>query len=312
VADDAFAPVALFVYARPEHTRRTLRALADAEGAAETELFVFADGPKGEADRADVAEVGRIVAGVEGFRAVQRRESVANQGLAASVIAGVTEVMKRRGAAIVLEDDIVVSRHFLTYMNRGLEAYADCPAVFSIAGYNYPPDVLPIPKRYCNDVYFCPRNSSWGWASWADRWRQTDWEVADFDEFYADAAARTKFDEGGADLTDMLRAQMKGRIDSWSIRWTYAHFRAGALAVYPVRSHVDNIGLDGSGVHCGVHPRLRNDVRRANASIEFPSVPSLDPDIMRAFRAVFARPEARRRRFARLVARLRRAGLSPR
>ncbi len=40
------APITFFVYNRPEHTRQTLEALSKNELANESELYVFADGPK--------------------------------------------------------------------------------------------------------------------------------------------------------------------------------------------------------------------------------------------------------------------------
>ena len=42
------APIVLFVYNRPEHTRACLEYLERNELAAESELYVFADGATGE------------------------------------------------------------------------------------------------------------------------------------------------------------------------------------------------------------------------------------------------------------------------
>ena len=40
------APVVLFVYTRPWHTRQTIESLLKNEIARDTELFIFSDGPK--------------------------------------------------------------------------------------------------------------------------------------------------------------------------------------------------------------------------------------------------------------------------
>lgn len=42
----SLAPVILFTYNRPEHTKRTIEALAANELAAETDLYVFSDAAK--------------------------------------------------------------------------------------------------------------------------------------------------------------------------------------------------------------------------------------------------------------------------
>ena len=41
-----YAPIVLFVYNRPYHTRRTLEALSRNELATQSDLFIFADGAK--------------------------------------------------------------------------------------------------------------------------------------------------------------------------------------------------------------------------------------------------------------------------
>lgn len=49
--DSALAPIILFVYNRPAHTRKTLEALRGANLSAQSHLYIFADGPKDNADR---------------------------------------------------------------------------------------------------------------------------------------------------------------------------------------------------------------------------------------------------------------------
>ncbi len=53
-------------------------------------------------------------------------------------------------------------------------------------------------------------------------------------------------------MSNMLDAQMEGKIDSWAIRWCYTQSKKNMFTVYPVKSRVRNIGLDGSGTHSGI------------------------------------------------------------
>ena len=58
-----YAPIVLFAYARPEHTLRTLKALADNTLAADSRLYIYIDGPQvnaGEVAKQRNAEVRRI------------------------------------------------------------------------------------------------------------------------------------------------------------------------------------------------------------------------------------------------------------
>jgi hypothetical protein len=168
-------------------------------------------------------------------------------GLADSVIAGVTEVLSRFRSVVVMEDDLLTTSNFLGFVNTALATYERRADIFSVTGYNYP---LQIPASYRDDAYLSYRSSSWGWATWRDRWNQVDWSVSDYTEFLEDPHAQELFRRGGDDLPQMLEMQMSGELDSWSIRFDYAHYKHDAFCVHPVVSKVQNIGFDGSGVHC--------------------------------------------------------------
>lgn len=240
------APVILFVYNRPLHTKKTVNALLKNSLAKNSELFIFSDGPKKESAVEGVKKVRSCIKTIKGFKKVNIIEREKNFGLANSIITGVTEVINKYGRAIILEDDLITAKNFLSYMNQALEFYLEDKRIFSIAGYNYP---IEIPEEYFYDVYLTYRCCSWGWATWKDRWVKADWEVKDYHNFLKCECAQKKFDRGGDDLTDMLKLQMKGKIDSWAIRWCYAHYKNNAFSLQPVRSKVFNIGFDGTGTH---------------------------------------------------------------
>jgi len=135
------APVALFVYNRPDHARRTLEALARNRLARETPLFVFSDGPKANAtgeERERISATRALVCSRAWTRSVTLIESATNRGLADSIVHGVGEVLSQHDRVIVLEDDIVTSPGFLEFLNRGLELYANEDRVMHLSGYMYP------------------------------------------------------------------------------------------------------------------------------------------------------------------------------
>jgi glycosyltransferase involved in cell wall biosynthesis len=241
------APIALFVYNRPEHTRRTVESLRANKLARQSDLFVFADGAKNESAVAAVKAVRKYIRTIDGFKSLTLIERQRNFGLASSVIAGVTQLFEKSGRMIAVEDDLVTAPDFLNFMNCALARYADEAGIYSVSGFNFP---FEIPDVYPYDAYCSYRGMSWGWGTWKDRWELADWSVSDFGEFWADKGQRQSFNRGGEDLSRMLALQMRGKIDSWSIRWDYTHFKRNALALLPVVSRVCNIGFDGSGVHC--------------------------------------------------------------
>jgi hypothetical protein len=240
------APIVLFVYNRPWHTKKTIESLKKNELAGESELFIFADNTFDEKNKESVDAVRSFVKSIDGFKTVKIVERESNFGLANNVISGVTEVIDSYSKVIVLEDDIVCGRSYLSYMNKLLSYYQYNEEIYSVTGYTYP---IMIPVNYKYDVYFSPRASSWGWGTWKDRWETVDWEVRDYGNFINNSKRIKSFNSGGDDLSKMLKKQMNGKIDSWSIIWSYAHFKNSSYCVFPTKSRLKNIGADRTGIH---------------------------------------------------------------
>ncbi|MFO8002190.1 MAG: glycosyltransferase [Marinilabilia sp.] len=239
-------PVVLFCYNRPRHLKLTIQSLKENAGAQETTLFVFSDGPRNHKDRPAVDAVHEIISGISGFAEVRITKNDRNEGLAASVINGVSRVLELYEACIVLEDDLEVSPYFLTFMNKALSAYASDYQIFSVSGYCPP---IAIPRDFGFEAFRFPRINSWGWGTWRDRWRKVDWEVQDFDVFIQNRKKNKQLERQGKDLPVMLLKQQTGKTNSWAVRFNQGCFNAGMTNVYPVRSLVRNTGADNTGTN---------------------------------------------------------------
>lgn len=242
------APIALFCYKRPWHLQRTLEALEQNEGAKESVLYIFADGAKPDAsptDRENIAAVRRLIRQNWQFREIIVNEKSENQGLATSIIAGVTQVVNHHGRIIVLEDDMVTSPYFLRFMNDALQCYADAPEVAAVTAYIY--DIPNLPE-----TFFLNDPGCWGWATW-----QRAWQLFNPDgKYLMQEIARRKLIgtfnyENTYPFYQMLADQVKGKNDSWAIRWYASLFLENKLALYPGKPLVENIGNDESGTHAG-------------------------------------------------------------
>ncbi|MBZ6527596.1 sugar transferase [Aerococcaceae bacterium DSM 111021] len=285
------APVVLFVYNRPEHTKKTIEALSKNTLAKETVLYIFSDGKK-EEDNSDNVEKTRayIKSGkdLSVFKKVIISESQTNKGLAKSIIIGVTQVLNEYQKAIVMEDDLISHPKFLSFMNAALNEYERSDDIWSISGYTIP---IKIPEDYQKDIFITPRGSSWGWGTWKNEWDLVDWQVKDYAEFKHDRAKRHKFNRGGRDLTYLLDDQMNGKVDSWAIRWYYAQFVHNKYTIYPVNSFIKNIGLDGTGTHSGKNRKYR--VEFSESTEQFNDMkfnleyPEFDEKILKRFRKYY-------------------------
>ena len=285
------APLAVFAFNRPDHLGFTLEALAANRLAGESHLTIFCDAPRGPKDAEGCQRVVEVAQNAGGFASVTVVQREENHGCAASVIRGATEMFARHERLIVIEDDIVTSPPTLAYLNQALEKYEHVPAVFSISAWAPPQRMLRVPDRYRFNSYFIRRFHCWGWASWRDRWACNDWSVPGYAEYRDDAAMRAAHAEGGSDLPGMLDAQMTGRIDSWAIRAEYTRFRLGGLTLYPRMPLVRNIGMDGTGRHCGSHDRYADDLRGTESILErpFPDVAYVERKFSATFRTIYSR-----------------------
>ena len=239
------APVIMFIYNRPDHTRRTLEALSKNIFADQSVLYVFADGPKDNASATDFALIERarsIVREAQWCKEVHLIMREKNMNLEDNVIEGITAVINQFGKAIILEDDLITSPYFLQYCNQGLNVYKNAKQIFSINGYMYHIDFETEPE-----TFLCPiaTNSS-GWATWADRWNLFETNPSYIEEIDTDPYLKSRFNVGLQNKMVMLKY-----MNTWDIRWYYTAFLRNGLGVFPTKSLILNIGFDGSGTHKG-------------------------------------------------------------
>lgn len=278
----SYAPVVLFVYNRLDHTINVLESLAKNFLADRTDLYVFSDAAKTENGLEKVNAVREYIRRDDwrkDFQNVTVIEAENNQGLARSIISGVTKIIEAYGNVIVIEDDLVLSPYFLQYMNGALDYYKEVPDIWSISGYSFPMKSL---KKYPHDVFYSYRGCSWGWATWQDRWIRTDWEVKDYPKLMSDTAWQKRFNRGGADLTGMLTMQMEGKINSWAVRWVFAQSNLEMYTVYPKSSYILNDGCDGSGTHVGKTSEYQTDISKGAGECRFEKT-GIDPKIAKEF-----------------------------
>lgn len=245
------APVAVFAYNRADKLENCIKHLEKCKEAANSELFIFCDGAKGDKDREAVTTVHEYAdnyatGNTKRFKNVTVSAQESNRGLAASIISGVTETVNKYGKVIVVEDDLVVLPSFLKFMNESLRHYQDEKKCGSICSFSYPVRSL---KGYDKDVYFTRKADCWGWGTWTDRWNNAEWADTDFGSYLNNRKLRWQFEGLEAGLDRLMYLQYKGEIDSWAVRWVYYLFQKGQLSLYPSKSRIINDGFDGSGAH---------------------------------------------------------------
>lgn len=257
------APIVLFVYNRLDHTRQTIQALQKNDLANQSELYIYSDAAKDEHVEAEVGKIRDYIHTVAGFKKVHIVERTKNWGLANSIIDGVTQIVNQYGGIIVIEDDIVTSPGFLKYMNDALTLYKDDKEVMHIAGY--------LPEASGQEAlphsFFLRFMSCWGWATWKDSWSNANWDAQYLYDKINTKKELKKFNLNNAiSFHKQLEDNINGSISTWAIKWFSTIFIYDGLCLYPHKSLVKNIGLDGSGVHSGID--TSNNIKELLSSID--------------------------------------------
>ena len=268
MATNITAPIVLFVYNRPWHTRQTLNSLLRNELAKDSDLIVFSDAPKSPDVAMLVTEVRSLLKGITGFKSVRIIERDNNWGLSKSIIEGVTEVVNRYGKVIVLEDDIVTSPSFLQFMNQALDYYEKENRVWHISGWTYPIDTEGL-----GDAFLWRFMNCWGWATWADRWINFEKNPQRLIENWSEHE-KHHFDLDGSGVAwYQVVANLKAEMDTWAIFWYATIYENNGLCINPVRSYVKNIGHDGSGMNCSKldHSGFTDDELCESVKINWPN-----------------------------------------
>ena len=272
------APIALFVYNRPDHTRRTLNYLQKNVLAEDSRLFIFSDGAKTDADKPKVDQVRQLIKEVSGFKSVKVINSKQNNGLANSIIKGVTQLVNEYGKVIVFEDDLLSSKYTLEYFNEALTRYANEEKVMHIGAYMFDLEDKKLPE-----TFFYRIATSWGWATWARAWKNfepdVDTLIAQFDKqkIYAFSI------DGTMNFWKQIQEFKAGKNNSWAIRWYASIFLKGGLTLNPSHSLVHNIGHDGTGVHSNIENTYQVKIAQKPVK-EFPAVVKEDQQAHQAIR----------------------------
>lgn len=262
------APIGLSTYSRLEHLTKTVEALKKNTLASQSELYIFSDAPR-PGDEEAVAKVRRFIKDIDGFKNITILERKTNDRVFNNR-GGIKLLLEKYGKCIFLEEDIISAPGFLQFINDGLAIYKKREDIFAICGYTPP---VQLEKFYKKDVYICHRFSAWGFGIWADRYEKIIFDKINFEEFIKNKPLVRRFRRGGEDLMRMLKREAGAEIDALDVKIFYTQFMLGMYTIAPTCSLTNNIGHDGTGIHCGTTSRFDVNLPQTPLQLE------LDPGI---------------------------------
>lgn len=278
----SLAPIALFVYNRPEHTRRCLEALTANPLAKNSVLHIFSDGPKQGASPEEINHieaVQKVIAEKPWCGTVHIHNSPANKGLFRSIVDGIDWILADHESIIIIEDDIITSPRFLEFCNDSLVKYRDEEKVWLVSGYMFPLNA----RHKSPPTYFLPTLSCWGWCTWKRAWKKFNPDAASMLQTIKENNSRFDFDlHGSYPYFEMLEQRAVGKNQSWDICWYASFFLGHGLCLYPAITLADNIGMDGSGTHwTGTGWKSRKFDTSTNNPFVFPQKIEADQSVQR-------------------------------
>jgi len=248
------APVVISVYDRLSHLMRCVESLVVYNIAEKTVLHIFSDAPAREEHRSRIEEVRSYINTISGFKEVVPHFRPMNMGAHGSILSAFKEVFESSERLIFLEDDIIVSPHFLRYMNEGLEVYQDDPQMLAICAYRLP---FKMPVWYRKDVFLGRRYSPWGVGLWREKFNAVDFAWRDrFKELQTDKILMEKSRAVGGDYIHLVEADSKKDIEAMDVRICHHQIVNNQFCLFPRISLSTNIGFDGSGMHCNTTERF--------------------------------------------------------
>jgi len=266
------APIALFVYNRPVHTRKTLMALEANKLAEQSDIYIFSDAAKNAQDIDQVNKVRSILREPWKFKHIYIIERSQNKGLANSIIDGVTQVVEKHGTIIVLEDDLETSPFALIYFNEALNRYKNQERVMEISGYMYPIEQ----EKNLPQTFFFRVATSWGWATWDRAWKKFNPDIEELTKNFRKKDRKAFSIDGTENFWKQVKQFKAGKINSWAIRWYLSVYNSRGLVLYPRVSYIQNTGTDGSGTHSDVDQVYRVKLAK-KAAKRYPAMVEEDP-----------------------------------
>lgn len=234
------ATIALFCFRRLDTLKICVESLKLCPEAIHSDLIIFSDAARNEEESQKVDEIRYYIKNINGFKSIRIIHREQNLGVDYNIINGIQQMSEEFDRFIVVEDDLIVSNQFLRFMNAGLGHFKSFGKVLTLSAFNY----VKIPKNYIWDCYFAGRSNPWGWATWSNKIKDIDWDLALNNNFLSNKDEISAFNKWGSDRSRMLKRTLKGEIRAWDIRLEYYQFKKDLVTAFSCKNLVINNGFN--------------------------------------------------------------------
>ncbi|GEO11748.1 hypothetical protein [Segetibacter aerophilus] len=233
--------IAVFCYKRAAKLKTSMEALLKNPECSGMDIVFFCDGHKGDKDFQGVKETRAYIDSLTGFKNIYKHYREKNLSTGPNFKMGITWLCENYDQFIVVEDDLVVTSNYITYLLQGLQFYKQEQSVFCVTGFCFPINV----KNYAYDTIVHKRFCSYGWASWSNRVKNVKWDKDELKNIIKTTPGfKNSLNEEGRDLYRMVKKQIDGTISTWDIQMQVHVSLNRYKVIYPIVSKAYNIGFD--------------------------------------------------------------------
>jgi len=205
-------------------------------------IYFFIDQPKSKKDYTYYIDIKKII---NDFRINKKIKIILrkkNFGINKNIINGINHISKIFKKFIILEDDLRLTKNYLSFMQLLLNKYENKENIFTITGYNFPNKIFKINKINKSN-FISKRPCSWAWGGWSYKWIKVNFNNKFFMNISKNKKNLNKISNYGNDLKIILRDTLEKKIDSWAIKWTIYHILNNKYCIYPKKSFVNEEGF---------------------------------------------------------------------
>lgn len=232
--------ILITAYARPDLLEAQLQALG---GRSDVKLYVAIDGPKGQSD---MDRVHKCITLANRFVSDPRRVLARskNLGCKAAMEEAITWFFAAEPSGLVLEDDVMPQTEAVDIIRKLLNQNHANTDIFHI-------NCFAMPLGASGAVGFRHSRfiSSWGWATWRDRWAHYNPSLhVSWAEFKAIREA-TGGTANALYFVLLFIMTWQGKFDSWAYRWNYSIWRHQGISLTPSNRLVVLMGSGKDATH---------------------------------------------------------------
>ena len=274
-------PILLICFKRYEKTLEIFNVIKSVKP---EKLYVSIDGARNEKEKHDVDKVVSIFDNIDWDCEFKMNRKNINQGCKYGVYNAISWFFENEEYGIIIEDDILPFPQFFPYCEELLEKYKNDKRIACISGWSY--FYEKEPENYPYTYYFSHIQSSWGWATWKEKWKMIDLELRNTK--FKDIEENLKKDGLPLEIIQYYKWIYDTKL-SFNTTWDYQFLfsvlmKNNMYCIQPIRRLVKNIGnIDGT------HPTSENHNKSLqiddNFTMNHPPKFNYDPnlDIMRNY-----------------------------